>query len=202
MTRSTFVHTIRQSLLVALATLLFSAALPSRASAAGFISPFLGYNFGGDAGCPEITDCENKNLNWGVGLGALGQIVGFELEFGYANKFFGESTSYSSDVLTLMGNLMLAPRLGIVQPYGLVGAGLIKWNADLSLPNLVDTSNSDFGYDVGGGVMVFFGTQSHVGVRGDVRYFHSFQARQLIGLKPGEDKLDFGRFSGAVVFRF
>ena len=202
MTRSTFVRMIRQSLVVALATLLFSAALPSRASAAGFISPFLGYNFGGDAGCPEITDCENKSLNWGVGLGALGQIVGFELEFGYSPKFFGESTSYESDVLTLMGNLMLAPRLGIVQPYFLVGAGLIKWNADLSLPSLVDNSNSDFGYDVGGGLMVFFGTQSHVGLRGDVRYFHSFQARQLIGLKPGEDKLDFGRFSGAVVFRF
>jgi opacity protein-like surface antigen len=202
MTRSTYTHTLRHSVVVALATVLFSTALPSRASAAGFVSPFLGYNFGGDAGCPEITNCDNKNLNWGVGLGALGAVVGFELEFGYSPKFFGESAGYSSDVLTLMGNLMLAPRLGIVQPYALVGAGLIKWNADLSPSGLLDNSNSDFGYDVGGGLMVFFGTQSHVGLRGDVRYFHSFNAREIIGLNPGEDKLDFGRFSGAIVFRF
>ena len=202
MTRSTYTHTLRYSVVVALATVLFSTALPSRASAAGFISPFLGYNFGGDAGCPEITNCDTKSLNWGVGLGALGAVVGFELDFGYSPKFFGETPGYDSSVLTLMGNLMLAPRLGIVQPYGLVGFGLMKSQVDQTLGSLTNVDFNDFGYDVGGGVMVFFGTQSHVGLRGDVRYFHSFNARELIGLNPGEEKLDFGRFSGALVFRF
>jgi hypothetical protein len=202
MTRSTFVQTLRQSFVVALATVLFSAALPTRASAAGFISPFFGYNFSGDAGCPDITNCDNKSYNYGVGIGALGAVIGFELDFGYSPKFFGDNPGYDSSVLTLMGNLMVAPRLGIVQPYFLGGVGLMKSEVDQKLGSVTDVNFNDFGYDVGGGVMVFFGVQSHVGVRGDVRYFHSFNAREIIGLTPGENKLDFGRFSGAFVFRF
>ena len=48
-----------------------------RADAQGFISPFVGYNFGGDSGCPQITNCEDKHVNWGVAVGALGSIAGF-----------------------------------------------------------------------------------------------------------------------------
>jgi len=199
MIRSICADLLRRSIVVAMTTVLFTAALPSRASAAGFVSPFFGYNFGGDAGCPEITNCDNKSWNYGVGVGALGAVVGFELDFGYSPKFFGETPGYDSSVLTLMGNFMLAPRLGIVQPYGLVGFGLMKSEVDQLLTNV---NFNDFGYDVGGGLMIFFGTQSHVGLRGDVRYFHSLNAREIIGLRPGEEKLDFGRFSGALVFRF
>src|SRR5262245_44876437 len=138
MIRSTYVRTLRQSLVVALATVLLSAALPSRASAAGFISPFFGYNFSGDAGCPDITNCDNKSYNWGVGVGALGAVIGFELDFGYSPKFFGDNPGYDSSVLTLMGNLMVAPRLGIVQPYFLGGVGLMKSEVDQKLGNVTD----------------------------------------------------------------
>ena len=40
-----------------------------QASAQGFISPFLGYNFSGDSGCPQITNCEDKHANFGVAFG-------------------------------------------------------------------------------------------------------------------------------------
>ena len=45
----------------------------------------------------------------------------------------------------------------------------------------------------------------HVGLRGDIRYFHSFEIldlSKLPALPIQEKKLDFGRFSGALVFKF
>ena len=178
-------------------------ALGAARPAAGpaFISPLIGSNFGGDAGCPEITGCEDKNLNLGVAVGSLGNVIGTELEFAYARDFFGETPGVSSSVLTLMGNVMLAPRFGPVQPYGLVGVGLIKTHVALEVADLLESDNNHFGWDVGGGLMVFF--TDHVGVRGDIRYFHAFQdLTAIFGDVAQGTKLDFGRASASVVFRF
>jgi opacity protein-like surface antigen len=183
-------------------TVLISVASAVPAHAQGFVSPFLGYNFGGDSGCVEITNCEDKNLNWGVGVGALGPIFGGELEFAFIPDFFGESSTQSSSVFTLMGNFMLAPRFGPVQPYGTVGLGLIKSHAELTLSGLVqsDEDNNDFGWNVGGGMFIFFG--DHFGIRGDIRYFHAFSAIEFVGIDLGDTKLDYGRFSGALAVKF
>jgi opacity protein-like surface antigen len=190
----------RFSLLLVLATFLCAAGV-SDARAEGFISPLFGYNFGGDAGCPEITNCKDKAFNWGVGVGALGAVLGAELEFAYTDQFFGEAPNQDSSVLTLMGNAMLAPKFGPVQPYGLAGVGLIKTSVDLTLGGIVNDDNNQFGWDAGGGLMIFFGR--HFGIRGDVRYYHSFQALKFIGFPiPSEAKLDFGRAAGGVVFKF
>ena len=183
-----------------LLALLVLATTPAAASAQGFISPLLGFDFGGDSGCPEISNCEDKKLNIGVAVGSLGNVVGTELEFAYASDFFGEIPDVSSSVLTVMGNVMFAPRFGPVQPYGLIGLGLIKSNVDFSAVGLLDTDNNDFGWDVGGGLMIFFG--DHFGIRGDIRHFHAFQDLELLGFGLGDTKLDFGRAAGAVVFRF
>jgi opacity protein-like surface antigen len=172
----------------------------SAARAQGFISPFIGFNFGGDAGCPEISGCEDKNLNLGVGIGAMGNVFGTELEFGYARNFFGDVPGLSSNVLTLMGNVMLAPKFGPVRPFVLAGVGLIKSHAELTGSGLLETDNNQFGWNVGGGLMAFFG--DHVGVRGDVRYFHSFQDLPFFGLSLSDQKLDFGRASAGLVFKF
>jgi opacity protein-like surface antigen len=179
---------------------LMCLGIAQAAHAQGFVSPFVGYNFGGDAGCPQITNCEDKRVNWGVGFGALGSVVGFEAEFGHTNDFFGATSNQSTDVLTFMGNFMLAPKFGPIQPYALTGIGLIRTSAESTID---DESESQIGWDVGGGLMAFF-TQ-HIGVRGDIRYFHSFQLLDLSkvpGLPISEKKLDFGRFAGAVVFKF
>jgi hypothetical protein len=42
----------------------------------------------------------------------------------------------------------------------------------------------------------------HVGVRGDIRYFHSFQDLGALGFSLGNSKLDFGRAAGALNFTF
>ena len=75
---------------IAAIALLIWMAVPGSASAQGYISPLIGYDFGGDSGCPEITNCEDRNLNWGVAAGSLGSIVGSELELAYAKDFFGK----------------------------------------------------------------------------------------------------------------
>ena len=46
------------------AALLVLAAAPARAD--GFISPFIGYNFGGDSqNCVSLTNCDERRTNWG-----------------------------------------------------------------------------------------------------------------------------------------
>jgi len=185
--------------MVVIALVMFVLA-PGAAYAQGFVSPLIGYNFGGDSGCPQITACEDKNLNVGVSVGSLGSVAGSELEVAYARDFFGEIPGVSSSVLTVMGNLMLAPQFGVAQPYGLFGLGLIKTHVELSAISLLESDNNHFGWDVGGGLIVFLGR--HVGVRGDIRYFHAFQDLDVVGIGLGDTKLDFGRAAAGVVFRF
>jgi opacity protein-like surface antigen len=180
--------------------LLVSITSASPAAAQGFISPIIGYDFSGDSGCPEISGCEDKHVNWGVSFGALGSVVGFEAEFAYIPDFFGETQNdQSSSVMTFMGNFMLAPKFGPIQPYGLVGLGLMKTDTELTFAGVTESHNNQFGYDIGGGLMVF--PTQNFGIRGDVRYFHAFDALEIVGLES-DTKLDFGRFSGGVVFKF
>ena len=191
---------VRQLIATSALASLFLFSGSSAVSAQSFISPFIGYNFGGDAGCPEITDCEDKRRNLGVAFGSVGNVFGAELDFAFIDNFFGETPGVSSNVLTLMGNFMLAPKFGIVQPYGVVGLGLIKSHAEITVGGLLDETNNDFGWDIGGGLIVYFG--EHFGVRGDIRHFHAFSDLSILGLALSEQKLDFGRASAAAVFKF
>jgi opacity protein-like surface antigen len=180
---------------------LFFLGTASQASAQAYISPFIGYNFGGNSGCPEVTDCEDKNRNLGVSFGSIGSVLGSELEFSYIDNFFGETPGVSSSVLTLMGNFMVAPKFGVVQPYGVIGLGLIKTHAEITVGGLLESDNNQFGWDIGGGVIGYFG--DHFGVRGDLRYFHAFQDLEILSLPVFDgEKLDFGRLSGGVIFKF
>jgi opacity protein-like surface antigen len=191
---------LRPGLRTALLVLTIALGSASSALGQGFISPFAGYNFGGDAGCPEIAGCEDKNLNLGISFGSIGSVFGAELEIAHASDFFGETPGVSSSVLSVMGNLMLAPKFGFVQPYGLIGLGLLKTNVELDVAGLLDSDNNHLGWNIGGGLILFFG--DHFGVRGDVRYFHAFQDLTIVGIALGSTKLDFGRAAGGVIFKF
>ena len=61
----------------------------------------------------------------------------------------------------------------------------------------VSSSNNEFGWNVGGGVMGFFG--DHFGLRGDFRYMRAFSGDVIHGLDLG--KLNFTRLSIGVVIR-
>jgi opacity protein-like surface antigen len=167
--------------------------------AQGFFSPFIGYDFGGDSGCQTLRGCEEKKLNAGIAFGSLGTATGFEQEFAYAKNFFGSVPGQGSSVLTLMSNIMIAPKIGPVRPYGLFGVGLMKSRVELTAGDVLSFSNNNFAWDLGAGLMVFFG--EHFGVRGDIRHFHSFTDLKVPGSALDATKLDFGRASAAIVLK-
>jgi hypothetical protein len=170
------------------------------AAAQTFISPLLGFDFGDDSSCPAVTGCEDKNLNIGAGIGTLGGFFGLELDVSYAKDFFGAAPGYSSSVLTVMSNLIVGPQIGPVRPYATGGLGVIKSHVSFDAASLLDSGNTDLGWNIGGGVMVFPG--EHFGLRGDIRHFHAFQDLDILGFPLSETRLDFGRASAALVFRF
>src|SRR5258708_18784710 len=133
-------------ILVLTIALLSWAAAPARAQ--GFISPFAGYNFGGDsANCVSLQNCEEKRLNWGVAIGTTHGIFGFEEDIAYAPDFFGKTATGNNAVLTVMSNLMLVVPAGPIQPYAIVGIGLIRPHVQFDATSLATDKNT-LGYDV------------------------------------------------------
>lgn len=168
------------------------------ASAAGFISPFLGFNFGGDsANCIGLTNCEEKRANWGVAVGTTRGVFGFEEEIAYAPNFFGKAPGDGNGVLTVMTNVLLIIPAGRVRPYGVVGVGLIRPHITLNAASFVVGKNVA-GWDLGGGLNIF--VTSAIGLRGDIRHI-----RTLDGVALGifsADKLDFWRASAGLTLQF
>jgi opacity protein-like surface antigen len=177
--------------------LTLAAATDVRAQ--GFFIPMIGYDYGGDSGCPNLTGCEDKKLNFGVALGKLGSSAGFEQEFAYAKNFFGSTTGQGSSVLTIMSNVLIAPKIGPVRPYVIFGVGLMKSHVDLTPSAVISFSNNNFGWDLGGGLMVMFGKR--VGIRGDVRQFNSFQDVKILTVLS-DAKLNFSRASAGLVLMY
>ena len=173
---------------------------PRDVRAQGFIAPFIGFDFGGDSGCQTAGDCEDKKSNIGVSLGSIGGAVGFETDIGYARNFFGEVPGQTSNILTIMSNIMIIPKIGPVRPYVLVGLGLMKTHVELTAPSLLETDNNSFGWDMGAGMMILFG--DHIGVRGDIRKISSFQERTILGFTLSNEKLSFQRATAALVLAF
>ena len=195
-----FSLTMRRAMATCACAALLVLGTSTLARAQGFVSPFIGYNFGGDSGCEEISNCENKSRNLGVSFGSIGSVIGGEFEFNFIDNFVGDRTDVSSNVFTMMGNVMFAPKVGAVQPYVLTGLGLMKTHVEFTVPGLVEANNNHIAWDIGGGIIGFF--TPHFGIRGDLRYFHSFQNIDLFGLSIADTKIDYGRMSGGVIFKF
>jgi outer membrane protein with beta-barrel domain len=187
--------------------LVIGAAREARAQV--FISPFFASSFGGNVGCQRWVvarpgvNCVDGSNNFGVTVGAMWHFIGFEEEVAYRPDVLGNipTIGLSSGVLTLMSNVMLAPEIGPVRPYVLGGIGLIHPRITEGISFRRDDGIDGGGWDVGGGVMVFFG--KHVGVRGDIRYIRAFQTLVDVNAVPGDGKLDFGpRANFGLVLKF
>ncbi len=175
-------------------------ATTAQARAQGYLSPMLGFNFGGVSGCPGLRDCTNNQKNISIAAGTFGALFGAEAEVAWSPDFFGEAAGLSSNVLTAMGNVMLGPKAGPVRPYLLLGAGLMKTRFELTTPSLLSTSDTSLGYAVGGGVFALLGDR--FGVRGDLRYFHSFPDVIIQDVTLPSDKLNYSRISAGIVIQF
>ena len=183
--------------LTAVLVLLALSAAPAHAD--GFLSPFLGFNYGGDStNCATLTSCNEKRVNWGVALGATGGIFGFEEEFAYAPNFFGTTSGADNAVLTLMSNMLVVIPAGPVQPYGLIGVGLVRPHAQLSASSLTSNQNT-LGWDIGGGINIYLAHA--VGIRGDLRHIRTLHDITLGGVFNNAP-LDFWRASAGLTLRF
>jgi hypothetical protein len=182
------------------------SAAPARAD--GFVSPSVGVDFGGNAGSTlrgAVNNSQKVNVGAAVGWMSVG-VFGLEEDFSWAPNFFGSggTTIDKTRVVTLMTNVIAGIPVGGqsgggVRPYVSVGVGLI--NQHVSTPTGVgEFSENDFGFDGGAGIMGYFA--DHIGLRGDVRYFRSFQNTEtnVVGLEVGH--FAFYRASIGVLFRF
>ena len=187
---------------------LFCGFSASAARADGLFIPFIGWNFGGDAGSDFGDAVDSSSLTYGASLAWMGGgVIGFEGDFGWSPDFFGKTDLGDSSVFTGFGNLLLGVPFGGqkgfgIRPYGLVGVGVVHANGEAFERDGRDLSENKVGWDFGGGVLLFFGT--HAGIRGDIRYFRTFEALEVLGidLENGPGDLDFTRGSVGFVFRF
>ena len=183
------------------AALLLLAFSSAPALADSFITPFVGYNFGGDSGgtCTSLTDCQEKHLNLGVSFVSMGPVLGLEEDISYAKHFFGEGVTDNS-VFSAMSNLIIGVGVGPVRPYVVVGVGLIRPHVSSLTGSITSlgTGKNAFGSDLGGGVAGMFG--NHFGIRGDVRLFRTMQDVNLLFFTG--QKLEFWRASAGLVLGF
>jgi hypothetical protein len=178
-----------------LAAALATSALPARAET--LLTGFAGVAFAGD------TNRTRGSYGGALGFLARDGVFGFEVEFGTTPDFFGRSSDSGvftdNDVLTLMGSFLLATP-GSVRLYAAAGAGLLKTR--LADPDrFFSIDSNDFGINVGGGIMGFFG--EHVGLRADIRYFRDLQDPNRDGnFDVGFGNTDYWRAVGGLTFRF
>ena len=165
--------------------------MPTAARADVLLTPFAGITFGGAADA-------NSTGAFGASIAYMGAgIFGVEGEFAYAPSFFDSGDDFdfvdSDNVTTVMANVILGAPIGgtngpSVRPYATAGVGLMKTNVNSASSLFGNVSNSDFGVNVGGGVMAFF--SDHVGLRADIRYFRALTDPE----EDNEFDIDFGGF--------
>jgi hypothetical protein len=185
---------------------LLSGFFAGTARADGLIIPFIGVNFGGDSGADFGGAVDASRFDWGASFAWMGAgVIGFEGDFGYSPDFFGTTDLGGSSVFTATGNVLLGIPFGGqqgfgIRPYGLAGIGLMHPEGDAFGTEFA--GENKVSWDFGGGVLLFFG--SRVGIRGDVRYFRTFDDLEILGieLEDGPGDLDFTRGSLGFVFRF
>lgn len=183
--------------------LLLGVGTPAAARADGMIIPFLGVNFGGNSGKAIADAIDAKRFDWGVSFAFMGGgVLGLEADIARSPDFYGKTDIGGSSVFTATGNLLFGVPIGGqkgvgFRPYALAGLGVVRSKVD-AFTDVLNFDNSKAAWDFGGGAMFFFG--NNVGIRGDVRYFRTFGAADLIGL--GNDHLDFGRASAGLILRF
>lgn len=169
-----------------LASTLAAVSVPATAHADGYISPFIGVNFGNSSG--------NGRMNAGADVGWLSNgIIGVEGDFGYAPSFFGNKGTFGANsVMDVMGNVVVAAPIGArrgasVRPYVTVGVGLLRSTID-GVAGGASVSDSEMGLNAGAGAMGFL--SPHFGLRGDVRYFRNLTDSST----TNSANIDFGAF--------
>ena len=171
---------------------------PAQARADGYVNPWIGVN--------ALNGTDEGNITFGVTTGYMGAgVFGFEADFGYSPHFFTLDNDLTSRTgVTIMGNAILGIPIGGthgagIRPFVSSGIGLIRTMTGFENVSGFSSSTNSLGWDAGVGMMGFF--NDHIGLRGDLRYFRTFEDSITgIDLLNG-GRLRFWRFSGGVTFR-
>lgn len=187
---------MKKACLSLLCGVLLAGSVPAVAHAQTFITPFAGVTMKGDA--------PDEQLTTGASLTFMGNVVGFEFDFGYTPDFFGEDSGVvlvgDSNVTTFTGNILIGLGAGPIRPYVLGGVGLLRSRVEVG-DLFEDVTSNDLGLSAGGGVVFLLG--NHVGLRADVRYFRSLEdpdGDDDVDLAVGN--FDFWRGTGGLILKF
>ena len=191
---------------IAVLTLTLLLFQPAPARAEWQLRPFLGVTFGGRTTFFDLERAAgDPNLVVGLNSVLLGELIGIDVDVGYAPGFFqsgGQHLVARSSATTLTGNVVIAlPRHlaeFTLRPYFVGGAGVVQ--ARINDPSKVLSVSSTLpAVDLGGGVTGFL--SDRIGVSWDVRHFRSFGGKAR-NLSFGREQLSFWRANMALVFRY
>jgi len=157
------------------------------------------------AGTPFGSSLDNGRTSLGFSVGGMGAgVFGGEFDFGFGPGFFGNEDVFgNNNVLTASGNVLLGIPVGGehgigIRPYIVAGVGLL--HADIQgTARLASLSDTIWGWDAGGGVMLFFA--DHIGTRVDLRELRGVQDLEGGGLDLIGNRLHFWRASLGFVIR-
>jgi hypothetical protein len=185
--------------------------IPARAAAEWQVRPFVGFKFAGSTTFADPDKAiETNNVVIGASGGWLGEIVGFEADFGRSPGFFEVEPPpefelvNSSAVTTLTGNIVVALPRRIagygLRPYFSGGFGLM--HVDLVGRFEAVTINRTLpALSLGGGVTGFL--NERVGLSWDIRRFSTFRGEgDTAGISLGKEELSFWRATMAVAVRY
>ena len=123
--------------------------------------------------------------------------TGWEADLAYSPEFFeGDDDDIdlidNSNVTSFMANVLVGVPVGGqtgagVRPYFAGGLGVLQTQVQ-GADDLFEVDNSEFGINLGGGIMGF--ATDHVGFRGDLRYYRALSDPE----EDNEFDIDFGDF--------
>ena len=158
-----------------------------------------------------FTPATVDKQTWVVGASATwltSSIIGAEVEFGYAPRFFGQDrlnplTVPGSNVTTLMGNVLLTLPVSMtresLRPYVSGGMGVLHAGVDDALEiNTIDSNMPAL--SIGGGAIGFLNNRA--GVRFDLRHIRSTSKDVDTGTLLMEPRLGFWRATIGVAIRY
>jgi opacity protein-like surface antigen len=192
---------VKPSVIVAAVFLVVSGA--RGAAAQVFVNPFVDTTLSS----PSAVGSSSQP-GFGVSIGNVGKVVGFETELTYQPELIDNSANAlaKSRVFTVSGNILVGPTIGRVKPYGAAGVGNLNLNvtrlSSLVIPSPESISSNYLTVNVGGGIMGFVTT--HLGVRADLRYYraYGFKLTDLETAGLALDRFDFWRAGVGAVVKF
>ena len=187
---------VHRLVLMLATTALCSVAVPRPAAAQ---ESFVNFLIGNTATSTDSGAGDGPRAVYGIAFGSLVPKAGAEIEFVYLPQLFETGVVSTSRAFSVMGDVFVGPTIGPVRVYGAIGVG--DFYVNLSAP-AADFSSHYLTVNGGAGVAVFFG--SHLGVRGDLRYFRPTgliaDDLQQVGVDP--EQLKFWRRTVGLTLKF